>query len=199
MNLYIVRHGETWANVESRYLGALDPDLTDKGRQQAESLDAQLPASVSALVVSPLVRARQTAEILNRTRALKLQVLTGLRERHVGVFEGLTQTEAREQHPDLWRRNITRHWALAPTGGESIFEVVSRVHTTLHQLQEQHAGETVVIVAHGFIAKTIRALARQDFSDFYKWQLGNGSVLTLGNVQAPTASPESWELQLPIT
>ncbi len=199
MNLYIVRHGETWANVESRYLGALDPELTDKGRQQAESLDAQLPPRVTALVVSPLLRARQTAEILNRTRALKVQVLTGLRERHVGVFEGLTQAEAREQHPDLWRRNITRHWALAPTGGESIFEVVSRVHTTLHELHEQHAGETVVVVAHGFIAKTIRALARQDFSDFYQWQLGNGSMLTLENVQAPAASPQSWELQLPTT
>lgn len=198
MNFYIVRHGETWANVDRRYLGALDPELTDKGRQQAESLDAQLPANVSALVVSPLLRARQTAEILNRTRALKLQVLTGLRERHVGVFEGLTQAEAREQHPDLWRRNITRHWALAPTGGESIFEVVSRVHTTLHQLHAQHAGETVVVVAHGFIAKTIRALARQDFSDFYQWQLDNGSVLILENVQAPAASPGSWELQLPV-
>jgi probable phosphoglycerate mutase len=77
--------------------------------------------------------------------------------------------------------------------------VVSRVHTTLHQLHEEHAGETVVVVAHGFIAKTIRALARQDFSDFYQWQLGNGSVLTLESVQAPAASPQSWELQLPTT
>lgn len=198
MNLYVVRHGETWANIESRYLGALDPELTERGRKQAQALDAQLPTDLSVLAVSPLLRAQQTAEILNHSRALQVQTLQGLRERNVGVFEGLTQVEARERHPDLWSLNITRHWALAPTGGESIFEVVSRVHTTLQQLHEMHSGKNVAIVAHGFIAKTIRALAKQDFSDFYQWQLANGSVLALENFQPPSASPQSWESEIPV-
>jgi len=42
-----------------------------------------------------------------------------------------------------------------------------------------HPGKVVVLVAHGFVAKTIRALARQDFSDFFDWQLGNGELLEL--------------------
>ncbi|ETK19924.1 phosphoglycerate mutase family protein [Pseudomonas sp. FH1] len=39
MNLYVVRHGETWANAEHRYLGALDPELTERGREQANVIN----------------------------------------------------------------------------------------------------------------------------------------------------------------
>jgi len=95
------------------------------------------------------------------------------------VFEGLTQQQARERYPDLWSRNITRQWHAAPTDGESAVDVVSRVSVHLNALIDLYAQKVVVLVAHGFVAKTIRALARQDFSDFFDWQLGNGEVLEL--------------------
>ena len=49
----------------------------------------------------------------------------------------------------------------------------------LQAIVEQHNGQTVVLVAHGFVAKVIRAVTQADFDDFFEWQLGNGAVLEL--------------------
>lgn len=179
MHLHVVRHGETNANREGRYLGALDIGLNERGKMQAEELRASLPSGIDAVFVSPLIRAQQTAQIMFRDASLTLQTIGGFRERNVGVFEGLTQLQAREQYPDLWSRNVTRQWSGGPTHGESLADVVSRVGVHLNALIEAHPGKVVVLVAHGFVAKTIRALARQDFADFFDWQLGNGGLLEL--------------------
>ncbi|OPA91395.1 histidine phosphatase [Pseudomonas fluorescens] len=192
MNLYVVRHGETWANAERRYLGALDPELTELGREQAASLSKKLPSGIEVLIVSPRLRAQQTAQILNGELNLELLTMGEFRERDVGVFEGLTQAEARAMHPQLWAQNITRQWAVGPTGGESIADVVARVHQGLVELAALYPERVVLLVAHGFVAKVIRALARGDFSDFFNWQLSNGEMLVLDdfNVMAfPATAP----------
>ena len=188
MHLHVVRHGETWANAEQRYLGALDPELTERGREQAFSLSQNLPAGIDALIVSPRLRAQQTAQILNQALHLEPVIMDSFRERDVGVFEGLTQAQAQAQYPQLWAQNITRQWAVGPTGGESIAEVVSRVHQGLAELAVRYPSGVVLLVAHGFVAKVIRGLARGDFADFYDWQLKNGERLVLENFQ-PMALP----------
>ena len=177
--LLVVRHGQTQFNAEHRYLGALDPELNANGVAQAEALRAALPAQLDAVLCSPLRRAQQTAEIFCEGRGWTPQVRAAFRERHVGVFEGLTQKEAQPLYPDLWAQNITRHWYGAPTGGETIAEVVERITCGLQDVAEQHKGQTVVLVAHGFVAKVIRAVNHAGFDDFFEWQLENGTVLKL--------------------
>lgn len=94
MKLLVVRHGETAFNAEKRYLGALDPPLNAHGIAQAHSLRNALPPTLDRLVCSPLLRARQTAEIVCKDRSLTLSIDAAFRERNVGVFEGLTQQVA---------------------------------------------------------------------------------------------------------
>lgn len=183
MRLYVVRHGQTQANAEHRYQGSLDPELNETGREQALALRLELPESIGGIVVSPLQRARQTACIVNYRSNLPVQVLDDFRERDVGIFEGLTQAEAQQLYPDLWQQNITRQWNIGPPQGESISHVVKRVHQGLANLVIASAAQEVLLVAHGFVAKTVRALVHQDFSDFYDWQLGNGHWLVLENVE----------------
>lgn len=95
----------------------------------------------------------------------------------------------------MWQRNITRQWDSGPAGGESIAEVVTRVHEGVIVLINQSAAEHTLLVGHGFVAKTIRALVNRDFSDFFDWQLGNGHWLVLEHVErvadyrVPVASP----------
>ncbi len=197
MDLYVVRHGETWANAEQRYLGALDASLTERGREQAKALAANMPPELDALVVSPRIRAMETARILNERLVLPMQITDNFRERDVGVFEGLTQAEAKARYPQLWSRNITRQWELAPTGGESIVDVVERVRGGLMNLQSSYSSKRILLVAHGFVAKTIRALARSDFSDFYHWQLANGSMLALEHFELPTVDLQTLQASLP--
>lgn len=192
MHLHVIRHGETWANAEHRYLGALDPELTERGREQAASISKKLPTCIQVMIVSPRLRAQQTAQILNQALNLETVTMDYFRERDVGVFEGLTQEEAKALHPVLWAQNITRQWTIGPTGAESIAEVVTRVHQGLAELAALYPTQAVLLVAHGFLAKVIRALAKGDFSDFYTWQLSTGEMLVLENLTVaalPTVSP----------
>lgn len=198
MHLCIVRHGETWANAEHRYLGSLDPELTALGRQQAQTLCEQFPASFDVLIVSPRLRAVQTANILNEHLKLSPEIIDCFRERDVGVFEGLTQDEAKKRYPQLWSQNITRLWDAGPTDGESISDVVRRVRDGLAELESKYPSETVLLVAHGFVAKVVRALAKGDFSDFYEWQLSNGNVLFLQSFNMPIQNLEILRRSLPI-
>ncbi|WP_311969829.1 histidine phosphatase family protein [Pseudomonas baltica] len=183
MNLYVVRHGETWANAERRYLGSLDPELTEHGRQQAQALAMQLPEVLDTMIVSPRRRARETAAILNGQLNLPCHIMDCFQERNVGVFEGLTQGEAEARYPQLWAQNITRHWEIGPTAGESIAQVAERVLQGLIELAARYPHSSVLLVAHGFVAKVIRALAKADFADFYDWQLCNGSLLALTDIK----------------
>jgi len=183
MRLYLVRHGQTQANAEHRYLGSLDPELTETGREQAAALRLELPQAIDAIVVSPLRRARQTADIINYRLNRPVQINEAFRERNVGVFEGLNRSEARLLYPDLWQQNITRHWHIGPPNGESIAQTAQRVHQGLVGLVNAAPGQDLLLVGHGFVSKTVRALLRQDFSDFFDWQLGNGHWLVLEDVQ----------------
>lgn len=179
MKLLVVRHGETQFNAERRYLGALDPELNAKGVSQANDLHSVLPVDLDAVVCSPLRRARQTAEILCQSRGYSPELNDAFRERNVGVFEGLTQEEARTQFPELWAQNVTRSWDRAPTGGETINEVVERVAEGLNDLYASYSGKVVALVAHGFVAKVARAVSLNGFQDLFEWQLANGAVCEL--------------------
>lgn len=143
---------------------------------QARAL-ALAQAPFQRLLSSPLLRARQSAALVADELGLPVTLVPAFRERHVGVFEGLTQQEARERYPALWARNITRRWAEAPPGGESLDAVIARVGQGLAELAQSGHQERVLLVAHGVVAKVIRALTMAGFDDFFEWQLANGAVL----------------------
>ncbi len=192
--LFVVRHGQTRFNAEQRYLGALDPELNANGIAQATALCAALPSSLDAVVCSPLRRARQTADIVCADRGLVPDINHAFRERNVGVFEGLTREEARSRFPTLWTQNITRQWNAAPTDGETIAQVFERVTDGLRTLSERYAGQRVALVAHGFVAKVVRALCHPDSDDFFEWQLDNAAVCELflppsQSIVVPTIPP----------
>lgn len=176
-SLYVVRHGRTALNVDDRYLGALDPPLDELGLRQASELAEILCGRVSAVVCSPKRRAVQTAEVLASSWNVPFQVVSEFAERNVGVYEGLTKEEARLAYPTLWEQDITRQWDLGPTGGESIKVVFERVAKGLCMLQSDFAGHNVVLVAHGFVAKVVRAiLTDPSWEDFFRYSLKNGQV-----------------------
>lgn len=186
MELVVIRHGETRANAEGRYLGALDMGLNETRWEQVGTLAQELVRErpFQRLLSSPLLRARQSAEVISRALALPVQVIPAFRERHVGVFEGLTQAEARIRYPELWARNIIRRWDEAPTDGESLDAVIARVSSGLITLADEARGERVLLVAHGVVAKVIRALTSSGFADFFEWQLHNGGRLVVNIPQA---------------
>lgn len=176
-SLYVVRHGRTALNVDERYLGVLDPLLDAQGIDQAHALVHLLRDRARVVVSSPKRRALQTAEIIASGLNLPLTIVQSFAERNVGVYEGLSKSEARLTYPDLWARDITRQWDIGPPGGESIKTVFERVTHGLEFLEKNFSGQSVILVSHGFVAKVIRALLTDlSWDDFFEYSLGNGRV-----------------------
>ncbi len=99
--LLVVRHGETQWNLEGRWQGHLDSDLTELGQRQARAL-AKHPAmeTVDRVYSSDLGRALATAHEIAVRRGLGIHREPRLRERHLGIFQGLTRAEMTERFPE---------------------------------------------------------------------------------------------------
>lgn len=178
IHLYLARHGETDLNAQMRYQGSTDRPLNELGWSQARLLAERVPPQVSRIVASPLLRAQQTASLVAQARGLPIVTLTEFRERDFGVFEALNLAETQLQYPELYARRIAQQWDEAPPGGETIREVVARVQDGLLRLETDYGGESVLLVAHGFIARAVRYLVKRwPETDFYaEAMMGNAEV-----------------------
>jgi broad specificity phosphatase PhoE len=148
--LTLVRHGETAANLEGVWQGSLDAPLTERGRLQAARVAerlAALCAEAAAVYTSPLRRAHDTARAIADSLGLAARVDPALSEYHLGSWEGKSYRELAQSHR-LWDE-IRRDPDFAPHGGESPRQVSERVSGALWRIGRTHAGERVVVVAHG--------------------------------------------------
>jgi len=144
----LVRHGETQANREFRYIGARDDVLTEQGQVQAEKLvEALSMLPVAAIYSSPRQRAYNTALPLAARHGLTVQVMDDLCECDFGNWEGLSRAEVLAQdaeHLLAWERDTS----LAPPGGESLEAMHRRVSSLVEKLSQAHPEQTVVLVSH---------------------------------------------------
>ncbi|MGH3873292.1 MAG: bifunctional RNase H/acid phosphatase [Pseudonocardiaceae bacterium] len=156
--LLMLRHGQTEHSAQLRYSGRADLPLTDLGQRQAVAAAARLAMAdgVAAVVSSPLLRARQTAQPVADVLGVPLAVHDGLIETDFGAWEGLTFAEARQRDPDLHTRWLT-DTSVAPPGGENMDAVHRRVRRTRDQLIAEHGDATLVLVTH---VTPIKALLR---------------------------------------
>ncbi|MDP2196252.1 MAG: histidine phosphatase family protein [Rhodocyclaceae bacterium] len=162
--LCIVRHGETDWNAVRRIQGHVDVPLSAVGHAQARAAGNALASEgLAAIYSSDLTRARQTAEATAHLTHVTLQLTSGLRERHFGVFQGLTYAEAAVQFPEAYARHQARDDAhFAPPDGESLHDLALRIAGVCDDIVRRHAGETVAIFTHGGVLDVLyrRALGR---------------------------------------
>jgi broad specificity phosphatase PhoE len=157
--IYLIRHGETLANREFRYIGSRDDALSAVGEVQATQLASALTTlPIAAVYSSPLQRARRTATAIAGPHQLAVQETPELRECSFGAWEGLSRAEVLTQdaaHLHAWEKDATT----APPDGESFAAMQQRVCTFVEQLAEQHAGEAIVLVSHVGPIKVLLAAA----------------------------------------
>ncbi|KXP14657.1 histidine phosphatase family protein [Tsukamurella pseudospumae] len=157
--LILLRHGQTPASVGRLYSGRGNPSLTDLGREQARAAaDLLQHTDIDAILSSPLDRARQTADAVNASRGLTVEVEDGLIETDFGAWEGLSFGEARARDPELHGRWLG-DTSVAPPGGESFDEVHARVAALVERVTVDHPGRTVLLVSHVTPIKTILRIA----------------------------------------
>jgi probable phosphoglycerate mutase len=153
MRQYLVRHGESVFNVESRVQGQADVSLSDLGRLQADALAAwtrSLPADVTIDEIwsSPLTRARETASAMAAALGLSLQIEEGLAELHAGIFQGHLWADLEAAFPEevaCWRSGDAEY---AIPGGESRAGLAARGRAALEKLAQRPARH-MIVVAHG--------------------------------------------------
>jgi broad specificity phosphatase PhoE len=151
LRLLLIRHGETIANREYRYLGHRDEPLADRGREQASSLAnalAELP--IRAVYSSPLRRADETARPIASRLDVPMHTEPRLREQCFGDWEGMTRAEVAAQNAasGLLSRWEADPGSTAPPGGETLEIVRSRALACVEDLASTHKGEWLALVSH---------------------------------------------------
>ena len=171
MKIFLIRHGETTGDIENRYGGSYDDHLTLKGRDQlAKTAESIVGKEIEVIFHSPLIRARESAFIIQSKIGCKLEEVTGLKERHYGVLTGLTKEEALEKY----REAVIAHKDSMNTDpeGESFEDFNTRVITAFEWISKE-PYKTVAIVAHGGSIKRILTYLNAPIPD----SIGDGEVI----------------------
>jgi len=176
-----IRHGQTDWNRDDKLQGSSDIPLNEVGRQQAREAAALLAQGGWRVVVSsPLLRARETAEIIAAELGIELgPSYPDFVERDYGILEGTSSSEtmARWPHRDY-------------PGAESLASVVSRGLAGLASVWADFGDRDVVIVCHGTIIRyTLAALAGHTIDG-----IRNGSISTLEPVGVSGDGPAQWQV-----
>jgi probable phosphoglycerate mutase len=148
----LIRHGETTWNADRRVQGQLEAPLSERGRKQAEALALRLrDEKFDALYSSDLSRAYDTAlKICSASIAnagVRIEIDERLRERHYGVFQGLTWAEIKSRFPGDYERYRSLFPGITIPGGESMEDFAERVLRALGEIASK--WDHAVVVAHG--------------------------------------------------
>ncbi len=147
--LLFVRHGESLGNLEDKFNGHINFDLTERGHAQAECTAKFLDAyPIDVVYASDLNRAFQTAEHIAKRKGLKVIPSKALREINGGAYEGMVYKEIGNHYPQefhIWLNDIGN--AACP-GGESVQELQARVNTEVLRIVKENCGKTVLIATH---------------------------------------------------
>lgn len=152
-SFWFIRHGQTRYNAAGLAQGALDIELNEEGRAQARhAVPLLLARGITEIVTSPLSRAQETAEILNRALNLPLCIETDLREVSFGELEG--------QPSSPWLADFMQG-RFTPKGGESFIDLKCRTESVLAKILATRTTP-VLIVAHGVVLRAVQALLALD-------------------------------------
>ena len=162
VTIYFVRHGETDWNAAQRYQGQRDIPLNATGRAQAKRnglvLSEVLGKAAASLdyVASPLLRARETMEIMRRELALPVEAYRTddrLREIHYGHWEGQLWNDLPATDPEGYAAREADKWGWQPRDGESYRILSDRVALWLQSVERD-----AVVAAHGGVSRVLRGL-----------------------------------------
>ena len=147
--LFLIRHGQSAGNAAGRFGGHSPTPLSDLGFEQARlTAEALAKENVNAIYSSDLLRAVQTAEPLSRLTGIPIITKPEFRERNVGVLEGLTFDESKQEFPDDYYALVNRNIHHVITEGESYSHLLDRIKGELRDIIRKHRGERVAIFTH---------------------------------------------------
>ncbi len=152
MKLLVVRHGRTKWNDLHKVQGTADIELNEEGLKQAEITSKLLENErIDLIISSPLIRARQTAEIININQKCNIICDKRIKERDYGEFEGLNKEDFNFRDFWTYSKNLTYNKA------ENIQVFFRRIFDFLDEIKEKYKDKTVLIVVHGGVSVAVNA------------------------------------------
>ncbi|MCL1951870.1 MAG: histidine phosphatase family protein [Oscillospiraceae bacterium] len=148
MTLLFLRHGQTDWNAQGLFQGRTDIPLNETGREQARDRVAELLAHdppVEVIYASPLLRAKETAEIVQQALGVPIHFDDRLIERCFGSLEGTVIV-----------RGLLDEEGLAQHGAESFAELHERVSAFLDEIKARHPAQCVLVAAHGNVGRMVQ-------------------------------------------
>ncbi|WP_102401068.1 alpha-ribazole phosphatase [Haloimpatiens massiliensis] len=175
MNIYLVRHGETFQNARGTYYGSMNVGLNKKGVAQIEALSKFFKdINIDKVYISDTKRAYETAKIILREKPKSLYKDERLKETSFGDFEGKTFEELSKEYPkecEMWLKDWKN---FRPPGGETYMEMYERVSNFMDELK-QMKYDNVLIVTHSGVIKAILCYVMEENIDlFWKFACANG-------------------------
>ncbi|MBW8363638.1 MAG: histidine phosphatase family protein [Rhizobium sp.] len=148
-HICVIRHGETGWNVEKRIQGHTDIPLNETGRAQALAMAFNAAHHrFDAIYRSDLTWALETTRVLAQREDLEVKCLPQLRERHFGLFQGLTAAEGAERYPQAYAHYVARDLDYDFGTGESLRGFAGRVSEAIDWLVRHHGGQTIDLSPH---------------------------------------------------
>lgn len=162
MKIYLIRHGQTTGDIENRYGGSYDDHMTGEGEAQAQNLAEKLANSgIQIILCSPLIRAQETAKIINTKLNCEIKTIADFRERNQnGVLSGMTRDEAKSKYPELTEQ--VKDYKNQIEGAESYEDFVERIKKAFTDAGDSESYSTIGIVTHG---GPIRVIFREILKD----------------------------------
>ena len=154
--IILIRHGETEWNSQQRMQGHSNSDLSSLGQAQIQALGQWMKnVPFDHIYSSDSLRAKQTAEAITQFSGHELKIDLRLREKNLGVFEGLTSDEARERHPEVYRLFKTAGSKYVIDEGESTQQLQGRALEIVEEIRIKHPEERVLLVTHGGFIRVV--------------------------------------------
>ncbi len=159
--LVLVRHGQSQWNLENKFTGWVDVELTPKGEQEAKAAGQRLKGiKFDKAFTSDLKRAQRTLQIILQETGqtdIPVEKDKALNERHYGDLQGLDKAETAKKYGDkqvhIWRRS----YDIAPPNGESLKDTAARTLPYFESriLPAVKSGKNIIVAAHGNSLRSI--------------------------------------------
>ncbi|WP_340620409.1 adenosylcobalamin/alpha-ribazole phosphatase [Xenorhabdus siamensis] len=207
MRLFLVRHGQTRANIDNVFCGKTDLPLTEIGIQQGQQVaDALKNITFHAIHCSEMQRAQQTAQIITQSNRSELTIQSEhrLNELDFGAWELRHHTDIANEEPQAWLHWLADWQNGCPTEGEPFRHFSARVEEYTEDLHSAiSCSDTIrknqLIVAHqGVLGLIITKLLKLPVTAMWSFPFQQGAYSVINNyagfatLQAFNARTECW-------
>jgi broad specificity phosphatase PhoE len=183
--VYLARHGQTAYNLEGRFQGQLPVPLDGTGREQAADLAERAAAhGFAALWCSPLLRARETADVVADRLGLEPREDARLMETDAGDWTNRSFAEIQAEAPEQFAAFATADPGFAFPGGESFAEQEERVAAALQEVERGRLP--ALVVCHGMVIRAAFARRAGDAVKRFE-RLPNAALVPLDPAEAERA------------